>query len=132
MLIEARSKLKFADSFVPSGLFLRRSSLLTSSSKRKAVEIVGVCCYLWVRLEVQVRPQQAAFSLLNLTWIWGAFFGAIVGFGRAYMPEDAVFNMNVWVKELHGPNGSAPCGPWVLGLVSWLRETYHHVFVAVC
>lgn len=132
MLIEARSKLKFADSFVSSGLFLRRSSLLTSSSKRKAVQIVGVCCYLWVRLEVQVRPQQAAFSLLNLTWIWGAFFGAIVGFGRAYMPEDAVFNMNVWVKELHGPNGSAPCGPWVLGLVSWLRETYHHVFVAVC
>lgn len=34
MLIEARSKLKFADSFVPSGLFLRRSSLLT--------------CYVWV------------------------------------------------------------------------------------
>eukprot|EP00434_Breviolum_minutum_P020469 symbB.v1.2.018050.t3/scaffold1425.1/size119490/8 len=64
-----------------------------------------------------VRLEQAAFSLLNLTWIWGAFFGAIVGFGRAYMPEDAVFNMNVWVKELHGPNGSAPCGPWVLGLV---------------
>lgn len=78
------------------------------------------------------RLQQAAFSLLNLTWIWGAFFGAIVGFGRSYMPEDAVFNMNVWVKELHGPNGSAPCGPWVLGLVSWLRETYQHVFVAVC
>lgn len=74
-------------------------------------------------LEVQVRLEQAAFSFLNLTWIWGAFFGAIVGFGRAYMPEDAVFNMNVWVKELHGPNGSAPCGPWVLGLVSWLRET---------
>ena len=25
--------------------------------------------------------------------------------------------MNVWVREVHGPNGSAPCGPWVLGLV---------------
>ena len=113
---------------------------------------------------------QAPFSLVNLTWILGAFFGAIVGLGRAYLPEEAglqviyflkkgkhfllacknslelfhvgkidlfsnesfpifrlkgpltqtkeaVTNMNVWVREVHGPNGSAPCGPWVLGLV---------------
>ena len=31
--------------------------------------------------------------------------------------KEAVTNMNVWVREVHGPNGSAPCGPWVLGLV---------------
>ena len=108
---------------------------------------------------------------MNLTWIFGAFFGAIVGLGRAYLPEEtglksffrfflkkgnqdtvfylwylshsynghrrvifhivmysyvrlaplatkeAVTNMNVWVREVHGPNGSAPCGPWVLALV---------------
>eukprot|EP00434_Breviolum_minutum_P020468 symbB.v1.2.018050.t2/scaffold1425.1/size119490/8 len=85
-------------------------------------EILEICLRLiWTKLPAALYAagwsDEAAFSLLNLTWIWGAFFGAIVGFGRAYMPEDAVFNMNVWVKELHGPNGSAPCGPWVLGLV---------------
>eukprot|EP00435_Cladocopium_sp_Y103_P046087 s681_g13.t1 len=81
---------------------------------------------IWTRLPAALYAagwsDEAPFSLMNLTWILGAFFGAIVGLGRAYLPEEAglqeaVTNMNVWVRELHGPNGSAPCGPWVLGLV---------------
>lgn len=64
-----------------------------------------------------VGQLQAPFAIYNLTWILGAFFGAIVGLGRAYLPSDAVTNMNVWVQHLHGINGCAPCGPWVLGLV---------------
>lgn len=101
------------------GFFAGISSGLFVKLYKTVLEIVLEL--IWTRLPAALYAagwsDEAPFSLVNLTWILGAFFGAIVGLGRAYLPEEAVTNMNVWVREVHGPNGSAPCGPWVLGLV---------------
>lgn len=42
---------------------------------------------------------QAPFSLVNLTWILGAFFGAIVGLGRAYLPEEAGLQVDLFLEK---------------------------------
>ena len=65
-------------------------------------EILGWSQNLWRSFQFHTRDMaswQAPFSLVNLTWILGAFFGAIVGLGRAYLPEEAGLQVDLFLEK---------------------------------
>ena len=72
-------------------------------------------CSCWV-LGGDGDLAEVAFPISNFTWILGAFFGALVGLGRAMLPPHAVTSMGIWVRELHGREGAAVAG------VTWTHQ----------
>lgn len=67
-------------------------------------------------LEAAGWTAEARFGLWHLPWILGALFGVLVGTMRQSLPSSAVITLGIWVRELHGPRGSAEAGWWLLQL----------------
>ncbi|CAE7600597.1 retm [Symbiodinium natans] len=89
----------------------------------KAFKIVlHVCLELvWLHLPHSLEDAgwtaEVPFGLWNLPWILGALFGLAVGTLRQSLPPSAVTTLGIWVRELHGPRGSAEPGSWLAQLV---------------